>query len=182
MRCEFVDSMVARMPDDPAELPTPELRELRNDLQRAESGLSFVRRVLQGRLDIVADERDRRQGAAQDTLTVDDSALVATLSASLVRNTRGSGPPRPVQEIEPPAFADAYILQLDGEAPHDVTDVEALDDHQLDELLDWLAETERDISQCRRSLHGDIDALQAETIRRYRSGESRVDDLLTADG
>ncbi|MEZ5372550.1 MAG: hypothetical protein R2704_07410 [Microthrixaceae bacterium] len=63
MDCTELDEVEARLPDDPATLSIDELRSLRNDLQRAESGLSYVRRVLQGRLDIVADERRQRRSA-----------------------------------------------------------------------------------------------------------------------
>jgi hypothetical protein len=37
---------------------------------------------------------------------------------------------------------------------------------------------ERRISGQRRELHARIDVLQAEVVRRYREGETSVDDLL----
>jgi hypothetical protein len=52
--------------DDPSVVPASRLRELRSECEQEESGLSYARRVLQGRLDIVRAEVLRRSEAGQD--------------------------------------------------------------------------------------------------------------------
>lgn len=192
MDCTELDEVEARLPDDPATLSIDELRSLRNDLQRAESGLSYVRRVLQGRLDIVADERRRRDDPqagsdSADEPTSDDEApgddrsddLVSSLAATLTRNTHSGGGNRPPQDLAPPSFADELLATYDAGSPHDTGEVADLSGEALVELLESLAAAEAEVSNRRRHLHGAIDDLQAETIRRYRDGESSVNDLLT---
>ncbi|MEZ5382669.1 MAG: hypothetical protein R2754_12875 [Microthrixaceae bacterium] len=175
MDCIELDEVEGRLPSDPGELAMADLRQLRNELQQAESGLSYVRRVLQGRLDIVADARARMDGRAADD-------LVAALSATLARNTHSGGSARPPQNLNPPAFAEQLLACYERTAPHDIGGVSELTVPQLDELLNSLAAAEAEVSTRRRRLHASIDALQAETVRRYRVGESSVDDLLEPDG
>ena len=59
------------LPVDPPELALtrlslPELRTLRRDAQRDEADLSYVRRLLQGRIDILRAELSRRDPASPD--------------------------------------------------------------------------------------------------------------------
>ena len=51
-------------------------------------------------------------------------------------------------------------------------------DDELRQVTDALAEFERQVSGRRRAMFDRIDALQAEIVRRYRSGEANVDSLL----
>ena len=61
-------------------LPIDELRRRRNDCQEVEVSLSYLRRVVQGRLDIVlAEMRHRREGSTHDLQTLVDSSLVTVL-------------------------------------------------------------------------------------------------------
>lgn len=177
MDCIELDEVEGRIPDDPSTISTGELRTIRDELQRAESGLSYVRRVLQGRLDILADERDRRVGGPE----VNESQahqLVDGLSTTLARNTRGGGGQRPPQDLTPPSFAETLLAGYDDAAPHGIGDLVELDNDQLDGLHESLAAAEAEVSLRRRNLHTVIDQLQIETVRRYREGESTVDDLL----
>lgn len=180
MDCTELDEVEGRVPDDPAALSLDELRLLRNELQNAESGLSYVRRVLQGRLDIVAEHRGRggAAGANGDVDRQTSDELVASLSATLARNTHWGGSHRPPQDLAPPPFAETLLASYDAEAPHDIGGLADLDVGQIDDLMEGLAAAETEVSQRRQGLHVAIDSLQAETIRRYRDGESSVDDLL----
>jgi hypothetical protein len=42
-----------------------------------------------------------------------------------------------------------------------------------------LEEFEREVSKTRRSMHVVLDRLKEEIVRRYRTGEANVDDLLS---
>jgi len=54
-----------------------------------------------------------------------------------------------------------------------------MNDDEVRSLVDDLHGYEHDISARRRQLHEQIDKLQAEIIRRYRTGEASVESLLS---
>jgi hypothetical protein len=56
------------------------------------------------------------------------------------------------------------------------------DDEALAQVATDLSELEHEVSGFRRQLFDRIDTLQAEITNRYRSGEARVDDVLSGDG
>ena len=49
-------------PDDLSELSPEELRDRRHEAEQEEVDLSYARRLLQGRLDLLRSEQDRRRG------------------------------------------------------------------------------------------------------------------------
>lgn len=157
----------------------PDLRSARSELQEAEAALSYVRRMAQGRLDIVAAERARRSGAsaASGAAALDD--LVGQLPGILADDgARNSN--RLVPQVELGEAASDLIAELDRQiGPDPLADLPSLSDADLGTLTDSLAAVERDLSDSRRVLHERIDALQAELVRRYRSGEASVDSLLS---
>jgi hypothetical protein len=51
-------------------------------------------------------------------------------------------------------------------------------EHEVHAMADALAGLERTVSARRHRLHQRLDQLQAELVRRYRSGEASVDALL----
>ena len=153
-----------------------ELRQRRNALQEREVALSYVRRQVQARLDIVLDELAHRTAGAPAR---DAGELVAELPKILAerggRSARGSFPEiaAPTDEVE------AVVADLDR-----ILDVAALgslagrSDGLLQTAAAELGAMERRVSQRRRSLHAAIDAVQEEMLRRYKSGEASVDALL----
>jgi len=54
-----------------------------------------------------------------------------------------------------------------------------LDDADLQSKLSALAVFEEKVSADRRAVHGVIDRLQQELVRRYKTGEATIDGLLT---
>jgi len=69
---------------------------------------------------------------------------------------------------------------LDDTSFDRLINIQSYDDQQLKELADRLAGEERDISRRRRVLHGEIDIVRAEMVRRLRdkhqSGRGLVSD------
>lgn len=158
-------------------LSMPDLRSARAELQEAEAALSYVRRMVQGRLDIVAAERSRRSGDSPDgSGGIDD--LVDQLPGILADDgARDSN--RLVPQVELGEAASGLIAELDRQiGPDPRAELTSLSDSDLGALTDSLAGVERELSDSRRVLHERIDALQAELVRRYRSGEATVDSLL----
>jgi hypothetical protein len=152
------------------------VRTQRNACQGAENGLSYVRRLAQGRLDIVGREVEhRREGGAPS----DVSSLLEELPEILADRMRGPGLGRPPQDLEPTDVPEALLQRLDGIAgPTVLGELSTLDDERLGGLVASLQEFEQEVSGLRRRLHDQIDALQGEITRRYRDGEASVETLL----
>jgi hypothetical protein len=161
--------------DDPAALSMRELRERRSQAQAVEVTLSYQRRVAQGRLDIVAAERRRREEGGE---ALHHEQIVAQLSEILAPHTRAPGAGRLSQLLAPDA-AGTETAELDAIAgPAVLASLQDLSDDDLDQLLAALADFEVRCSALRRELHDRIDLLQAEVVRRYRTGEATVENLL----
>jgi hypothetical protein len=158
------------------ERPLDEVRERRNACQAAENGLSYVRRLVQGRLDIVGREVEhRRDGGAPG----DVSSLVDELPEILADRMRGPGMGRPPQDLEPTDVPQDLLDRLDAVAAvATLGDLSSVDDEALAGQLDALQAIEQEVSGLRRQLHDQIDALQGEITRRYKDGEASVETLL----
>jgi hypothetical protein len=171
-----------------------ELRERRQACQEVETSLSYFRRLIQGRLDIVHAEISRREagGEASDLgdlierlpsilaeRTGPAGAAGATGAAGAAGQTSTSGR-GPLPEVIAPTDVDELARQL-----NDVVDADRLaslpsrTDEEVRALADELTELERTVSAQRRGVHERIDALQEEIVRRYKSGEATVDALLS---
>jgi hypothetical protein len=154
---------------DLASRPLEELRAMRIECQELEASQSYLRRLLQGRLDLAgAILTARRQG---DELS---ASTLLTLLPQLL-----AGPPRPAGVGHPEALAvdlgpDAGD-ELAGEpGPESLLD---LDVEGVTAAIDRLTALESEISGRRHKLHECIDALQAELSRRYKTGEASVETL-----
>lgn len=175
------------LPDITA-VPLSDLRDLRITCSAAEGDVSFVRRLAQGRLDIVGHETRRRAGVAD--ADPDVSALLFDIPDILIDGNGGitapapapaAGSPgsRPVAVHEPGVLAQSLL----GELEKTVTAAQLgslgdLDDDRLAGLVEDLGRFEVDLSTTRRRLHERIDAIQGEIARRYRDGEASIDSLL----
>lgn len=158
-----------------AGLPVAELRARRAACQGYEIQLSFVRRLVQGRLDIVQYELTKRR--AGDACDLPD--LVDHLGEILADTNRSSGPGH-LPTVLAPGDIDAELMgRLDAIAdPGRLSDPADLDEAELTRVAEGLAAFEREVSGRRRVLLDRIDALQAEIVDRYRTGEANVDTLL----
>ena len=159
-------------------LSMADVRQRRDECQEAADVLSYLRRIVQGRLDLVHAELERRAGGGHGDL----SEIVEELKRGeiIADHTRSSGYGRLPMTFGP-ADADGWITQeLDelfdagqaGELPE-------MPDEELRRIADGLSELERKVSDQRNRLHDRHDALQAEVVRRYKSGEASVDSLLS---
>lgn len=160
---------------DATTLEIAELRRLRAESVDAETGLSYLRRLTQGALDIARGEQARRSTGEGGDL----AGLVDDLPSILSDAPRPSSGGRLSHRLQPVQVEPALQAELDelvgGIGTSAVT---TLDDAELAHLVDGLAALERKLSERRRQLHARIDALQAELVRRYRSGEATVESLL----
>ncbi|MEU9130240.1 ABC transporter substrate-binding protein [Kitasatospora sp. NPDC048540] len=163
------------------ELGLDELRTLRRDAQEQEAGLSYLRRLLHGRMDILRAELNRRQVPLDDAAMVafDAGPLLDRLPAILADAPSSVRRPARHLTLGPPRGE-----QVATEADELMGDVQLADlaAHPTGDLLvavERLAEYERGVSGRRLALQRTADDCSAEITRRYREGEARVDDLLT---
>lgn len=155
--------------------PIDEVRTMRATCVHAETGVSFARRLVQGRLDILVAEQERRRAGTPP----EPGDLVARLPEILAEHGRAAGPGRLPQELEAPDPPDDVVDELEQLLPAGrLAALAELSDAELAELVARTRDLERRVSDRRRALFERIDALQAELTRRYRDGEASVESLL----
>ena len=145
-----------------------EIRAMRAQCREIEDKVSYRRRIIQGRLDIVAsDLRRRAEGGSPGDLRT----LVEQLPDILSDKVRGSGPGRlPTGLSAPEEDITADIDATVG--PDTVGSLPDLPDEAVAELARTIGELEREVSDVRRGLFSRIDALNGELARRYGNGEA----------
>ncbi|MFD7514182.1 ABC transporter substrate-binding protein [Streptomyces niveus] len=160
-----------RAPGGEHALRLPELRALRRDATRDEADLSYLRRLLQGRIDILRAELARR--AAPETPVVDRLSEILADTPSLHRSSA-----RHVT-LSTPRSEEFRLLAAEALAEVELSDLEARTDAELHAAMGRLVSHEQQVSQRRHLLQRTADECSAEIARRYREGEAQVDDLLT---
>jgi len=164
----LAEEFVTGLPD----LSLTELRERRHEAEQEEADLSYLRRMLHGRIDIVSAELRRRSPDSTDGPLLDD---LSTILGDEQRSTHGLGRHITVE----PSRVDEHRREEEKAAADAITaDVEARTDDELREALVRLRQHEVDVSEVRREVQRVMDALSAELTERYRSGNASVDELL----
>ncbi|MFV0135102.1 aerial mycelium formation protein [Streptomyces sp. HMX87] len=157
-------------------LSLPELRTLRREAQQEEADLSYVRRLLQGRIDILRAELARRCPGA--LLGVVEMSVVERLSEILTDGpARHRSSARHVTLGTP--HGEEYRRLADemlGEV--ELSDLTARTEPELTAAMGRLVRYEQQVSRRRQRLQRTADGCSAEIARRYREGEAQVDDLL----
>ena len=153
-----------------------EVRRRRQECQDLETGQSYLRRLVQGRLDIVHVEIERRLDKTEGP---DLERLVSRLPAILAEHSRDPEARGQLPAVGLPEGEIAGLSELDAVIDTGrLGSLDELTDIELHALADRLDEMERSISLKRRVLHEHIDAFQGEIVKRYKSGEATVDALL----
>jgi hypothetical protein len=153
-----------------SDVATEDLRKKRGECADLENGASYVRRLAQGRLDVISAEIHRRaEGGGGDL-----ADLVARLPELLSDGVRAPGSGRIDQELDPPEDVVVPLNELldNVVGPSIMTEVTTLGDDELSAAVIVLRNFEEKLSASRRSLHGAIDALNDEVARRIASGET----------
>lgn len=165
---------------DVATLSIEDVRSRRADCKEVETGLSYLRRLVQGRLDVVSAEQSRRSEGGTDDTGDDLEDLIARLPQLLAGSTRSEGTGRLPSSMGIGTVDDDLQDELDGIITDSrLGDPSALSDDELDGVRASLVAFEHTVSGLRRSLFDRIDALEDELTRRYKTGEASVDSLLT---
>jgi hypothetical protein len=142
--------------DGIADRPLDELRVLERECLEVETEVSYVRRLAQGRIDILEAERDRRAagGALGD--------LIAALPKILADDSgsRGDVTTARAQPVLAPAASIEWnrgLERLISDAT--LANLPNLTDAELQATLEQLRELEREVSDQRRAVHTSLDGV-----------------------
>jgi hypothetical protein len=150
----------------------PEVRSLRDEAEQEEVDLSYIRRLIQGRMDIVRAELNRREGPGSGSI-VDNLAQVLADEPRV--GAHGGGRHSTVE----PSRIDSHRRYVEAlVADVDLSDTASRSNDELHHVMRVLSDEEQVISAKRRLVQHVMDACSAEIARRYRDGEADVDDLL----
>ena len=163
--------------DGLTEMTLQEVRQRRFDAEQEDADLSYIRRLLQGRMDIIRAEQQRRATASGDADPVVDQ---------LAQVLGGGGRPAPhglgrYLNVEPSRVAENRRRVEQIIADPALSNVGAMSDAQLAAGYDELVGFERTVSGIRHRVQQVMDQLTAEITRRYRDGEASVDELLQTE-
>ncbi|MCL4449410.1 MAG: hypothetical protein M1483_02550 [Actinobacteria bacterium] len=164
--------------DDLKKMGVDELRCIRNECMEAEVAISYTRRVAQGRLDLLKawlEVEDTNPQSEQNDLTV----LTDKLSTILAAHPRPSGIGHLPVFLSPGQNATEWIEKVEQVVnSQNMILLDSLEHSEIESMLSSLKDLERELSHKRRLLHKHIDSIQAELVRRYQSGEIKVDEHL----
>lgn len=162
VRPDFVEGLDA--------LPLEEVRRRRDDCLAEREYLSLLRRLVQGRAEILRAEVERRGGASQEGDLVERLAHI--LSNEPQGPSRGEAVKVGLLPEEETLLARRRIERLVADSG--LSDPTALDDPQLIEAVERLSGEEREVSSARAGVIEALDVLQDELKRRYRDDPSLV--------
>ncbi len=149
-----------------------EVRARRDDAAQEETDLSYLRRLLHARIDLVrAEQRRRREGGTAPVV----AELARILAVNAVGPATGSGRHQTLQ----PSRAEAHRRHVEAlVADVDLSDVGSLSPERLEGALAAYRTEETSVSQRRREVQQVVDTFNAEIGSRYASGTASVDELL----
>jgi hypothetical protein len=155
---QFVAGLDARSLD--------ELHAMKSECADIENALSYLRRLAQGRIEILEAERARRErGGSVGDLVKDLPRILSGESARpSVVDTRVPPPDTPAVELHWPDGREALVVDTT------LANLPVISDEELTSTLDRLREFERELSDTRRQMHGVIDTLEREITARQVAG------------
>lgn len=153
-------------------IPLATLRERRLLVDHEEAWLSYLRRMLHGRIDILEATVAMRRDGRDESRGLDIAALVSSLATQMGPGKHPIG----LDVVESPGAGRRAVERLIARAGLD--EYSTMSDAQLDGRLDELRDVERDVSEVRHRVHEVHGQLTQELARRYRSGEAQPDSAL----
>ncbi|MEU6221238.1 AmfC protein [Streptomyces sp. NPDC047022] len=148
-----------------------ELRALSRDAQRDEADLSYVRRLIQGRIDILRAELARRGGRVPEGIVKRLPEILRDAPATHRSSARHV-------TVGTPQGEEYRKLAAEMLDEVELSDLQARTDDELGDGMGRLVRYERQVSRRRQQLQRTADDCSAEIARRYREGEAQVEDLL----
>ena len=153
-----------------------DVRSLRDEAEQEEVDLSYLRRMVQGRLYVLRAEVARRGGAEGGDLVAGLAQILAEEPRSPARGLGRHTSIEPSRVDQHRRYVEALVADVD------LSDVSARSDEDIAKAQELLASEEQGLSSKRREVQRVMDACSAEITRRYRDGEADVDVLLGQRG
>lgn len=149
------------------------LRARRSMADEVETELSFYRRLLHGRLDLLAFELSRRRGE-------ETRSLIDALPEILGAGEHAGGQHARVPQVLAPDLPEERRRHIDRVLEDDfLTRLPECDVEELEAIEEVLTETEQEISTSRKAVQQVFDQIQAEIMRRYKEGRVEPDEYPT---
>jgi hypothetical protein len=151
-----------------SDLELDELRRRRDDCYAEREYLSLLRRLVQGRAEILRAEVERRGRG-------EEGSLVGALSTILAGDAQGPSRGEAVKvglPEEEMLLARRRVERLVADAG--LSDPGALDDERLGDAVEVLLREEREVSEARAEVLRAMDTIQEELKRRYRDDPTLV--------
>ncbi len=161
---EFVEGLT--------ELSLDALRERRGICDVVENELSYYRRMLHGRMDLLGFELRRRSGE-------ETRSLIEALPEILTDGASGYVPSGRPTKVTLPDLPDQRRRHIDEVLGADfLTRIALVEDEELNEIQRSLVEAESEISAQRHSVQEAFNTIQSELTRRYKDGLAGFDQIL----
>lgn len=157
------------------DIPMAELRGRRALCDGLDTELSFYRRMLHGRMDLLNFELRRRSGAETRSLLEALPEILAGAEAGAPLVTTGRAVPVVMPDIPDDGRRTIDHVLRDDFLAH----LPATGTPELETILSEIADVEQEISEQRRKVYDVYELLQAELTRRYREGIADVGELLS---
>ena len=156
-------------------MPIDELRRKKDECESVEAEISYTRRLIQGKLDILRHGAERLAGG--DKLELNQ--MVGDLPGILSDGVGGSAGRLP--RILPSVNLDAQRREVELVAStSDLARLDELSSKEVEDLVARLTESEKETSQRRRRVQVIMDQLTAELVRRFREGSEDPTALLSS--
>lgn len=157
-----------------------ELKGLIGELATSEQDISYNRRILHGKIDLLRAELVNRLRARHDegkeSITDADVAKLTDLITASAEGESSPGGQLAEGGDSGKGAAQVGTTQMDS-----FPDLGTLTDPELKELIRTLTDEEREISYQRRILHGKIDILRAELVNRMRTQREEGEATITGE-
>jgi hypothetical protein len=140
-----------------------QLRDKLRDARTEEDSLSYVRRNLHGRLDLLRAELDFRHGDRGADRSVE------TMTTALSSRGAGGRGGRAGLGLQAAAAAGERGVERVLAEDH-LARLPEMSDEEIEQVVGRVEEAERELSEDRHRLHDVIDALEAELAVRYKNG------------
>ena len=161
--------------DGLAEWPIESIRERRSECQILEDAASYLRRLVQTRIDIFGLEMHNRSAGSPERASIVEQLKTLLTDSRESHGTNGRFVTMALREDQE---SWAHRRVVEACSGREAEDAKTFSDNELNELTESLVALERSVSKERRILHDVFDRLQAELIDRYKSGRATVDGLL----
>jgi hypothetical protein len=156
---------------DVSTLSVAELRARRMEADAEENDLSYLRRVLHGRLDMLDAEISRRESRRGTADVVAEVVRILSTPPPAPGRSPRALPGQPSRLSEHRRAVERLI------ADPAVSYVTALTDESLQQVRAQLAVHEREVSDVRRKVQAVVDLMSAELTVRHRNGDAGVNNL-----